>query len=104
MGELIRGGKEEVLTKEQLKTKEPPMYRVVLLNDHYTTMEFVVLILERVFNKTAGDAQQVMLAVHNQGRGTAGVYTKEVAETKIAITHQFARQNEFPLKCSMEPV
>ena len=103
MGELIPGGKEEVLTKDRLKTKEPPMYRVVLLNDHYTTMDFVVLVLERVFHKSNVEAQQIMMSVHNAGKGTAGIFTKEIAETKIAITHQFARQNEFPLKCTMEP-
>lgn len=79
------------------------MYRVLLLNDDYTTMEFVVLVLESVFKKSPSEAQQIMLAVHQKGVGTAGVYTKEVAETKIAIVHHLARENEFPLRCQMEP-
>lgn len=79
------------------------MYRVILLNDDYTTMEFVVLILETVFKKSPTEAQEIMLAVHRKGKGTAGVYTKEVAETKVAIVHHLARENEYPLKCQMEP-
>lgn len=95
--------KGEIITKERTKTKEPPMYKVVLLNDDYTTMEFVVMILESVFKKSANEANEVMLEVHTNGRGIAGIYTKEIAETKIAIVHHLARQNEFPLKCNMEP-
>ena len=94
----------ELVAKAKPKVKEPPMYRVLLLNDHYTTMEFVVQILEQVFNRTPAEAQQIMLTVHQRGAGTAGVYTKEIAETKIAIVHHLAEQNEFPLKCSMEPI
>jgi ATP-dependent Clp protease adaptor protein ClpS len=91
------------VTKERLRTKEPEMYKVILLNDNYTTMEFVVLILETVFHKNGPDAEQIMFAVHKQGAGIAGVFTKEVAETKIAIVHHLAKQNQFPLKCTMEP-
>lgn len=79
------------------------MFRVVLLNDDYTTMEFVVLVLETVFNKTSEEAMTIMLSVHQSGAGTAGIFTKEIAETKIEVVHQLARQNEFPLKCVMEP-
>lgn len=93
----------EVLTKEEIRTKEPPMFRVLLLNDDYTTMEFVILVLETVFKKPSSEAQQIMLSVHQKGVGTAGVYTKEVAETKIAIAHHLARENEYPLRCQMEP-
>lgn len=93
----------EVLTRKEEKTKEPPMYKVILLNDDYTTMEFVVLVLQSVFNKSGSDAQAIMLSVHQKGSGVAGIYTKEIAETKVSIVHQLARQNEFPLKCEMEP-
>ena len=93
----------EVLTEEQVQTKEPPLYRVILLNDDYTTMEFVVLVLESVFRKSAAEAEAIMISVHEKGAGLAGIFTKEIAETKIATVHHLARQNEYPLKCSMEP-
>ena len=79
------------------------MFKVLLLNDHYTTMEFVVLVLEQVFHTTAEEAVQIMLAVHEAGRGVAGQYPKEVAETKIAIVRHLARKDGFPLQCVMEP-
>lgn len=94
----------ETLTRREIRTAEPPMYRVVLLNDNYTTMEFVTLILENVFRKSSAEARRIMLTVHEKGSGIAGVFTKEIAETKIAIVHHIAAQNEFPLKCTMEPV
>ena len=94
---------EGVITKEKVRTKEPPMYRVILLNDDYTTMEFVVHILETVFHKAPPDAERIMMQVHKNGRGAAGIFTKEAAETKIALVHARAKQNEFPLKCTMEP-
>lgn len=79
------------------------MFKVLLLNDHYTTMEFVVMVLEQVFHKTADEAMQIMLAVHKAGKGVAGVYPREVAETKIAIARHLARKDGFPLQCVMEP-
>lgn len=94
---------ERIIVEEERQTEEPPMYRVVLLNDDYTTMEFVVMVLETVFNKTTDEATQIMLSVHHTGAGTAGIFTREIAETKVEIVHQIARQNEFPLKCIMEP-
>ena len=93
---------KQVLEKEE--TKEPPMYKVLLHNDDYTTMEFVVMILETVFNKDLTEATRIMLNVHNQGIGIAGVYTREVGETKISIVHEIAKKNQFPLKCSLEKV
>lgn len=93
-----------VLVEDEIRTEEPKMYKVILLNDNYSTMEFVVLILEQVFKKSPAEAQQIMLNVHEQGAGIAGIYTKDIAETKIAIVHQTARANEFPLKCTMEEV
>jgi ATP-dependent Clp protease adaptor protein ClpS len=97
-------GQEGVLTKERAEAKEPPMFKVILLNDDYTTMEFVVLVLESVFNKTRPEAERIMFNVHQQGSGIAGVYTKEIAETKTANVHQLSRQNEFPLRCVVEAV
>jgi len=91
-----------VLTEEHIETKEPRLYKVLLHNDDYTTMEFVISILETVFHKSTPDATKIMLNVHNEGVGVAGVYTREICETKISIVHQQARKNEFPLRCSME--
>lgn len=92
----------EVATRSRADVTEPPMFKVLLLNDNYTTMEFVVFILEKVFRKPAEQAQQIMLAVHRDGAGVAGVYTKEIAETKAAVAQNLARQNQFPLKCVIE--
>lgn len=81
---------------------EPPQFRVLLHNDNYTTMDFVVQVLEAVFNKSPSEATQIMLHVHNQGIGVCGVYSSEIAETKVAMVHHLAREHKFPLKCSME--
>lgn len=81
---------------------EPPMYKVLLHNDDYTTMEFVVEILMLIFNKSPEEAVEIMLNVHRKGIGICGVYTFEVSETKVNTVHSIARQNGFPLKCSME--
>ena len=91
-----------VVTETEKKVKLPPMYRVLLHNDDYTTMEFVVQVLQSVFHKTPADATQIMLHIHRNGIGVAGVYTYEVAETKVAVVEAMARQHEFPLKCTME--
>jgi len=85
-----------------IELQEPFRYRVILHNDHYTTMDFVVEILETVFNKKPAEAVRIMLNVHKQGIGECGIYTAEVAETKVALVESMARQNGFPLKCSME--
>lgn len=100
-------GREEapdtgVLLKTRPKTKKPSLYKVLLLNDDYTPMEFVVHILERFFNKTRQEATDVMLHVHRRGVGVCGVFTFEVAETKVAQVMDFARANEQPLQCTME--
>lgn len=81
---------------------EPPMYKVLLHNDDYTTMEFVVQILMVVFHKSYEEATQIMLNVHRSGMGLCGIFTYEVAETKVDLVHTLARENEFPLKCTME--
>jgi ATP-dependent Clp protease adaptor protein ClpS len=91
---------EAVLTR--LTVKEPPMYRVILHNDDYTTMEFVVHVLMHVFHKQMDDATRIMLNVHQNGIGICGVYAFEVAETKVETVHNLARESSFPLRCSME--
>lgn len=93
---------EEVLAKASEDLKEPPMYRVLLHNDDYTTMEFVVEILMYVFNKSVEDATRIMLNVHKIGIGICGVYTYDVAETKVSLVESLARENGHPLKCTME--
>jgi len=95
---------DSVLTKDEIETREPRMYKVLLHNDDYTTMEFVISILETVFNKSTPDATKIMLNVHHEGIGVAGIYTREICETKISIVHNLAKKNEFPLRCSMEAV
>lgn len=90
-------------SRTQRKTSRPRMYRVLLHNDDYTPMDFVVRLLQTVFRKTETDATAIMLHVHNHGVGVAGVYTHEIAETKVAQVHMLARQNECPLVASMEP-
>lgn len=92
----------ETIAKPRTKSKRPSMYRVLLLNDDYTPMEFVVLVLQDVFNKTREDAMQIMLHVHNKGVGECGVYPFEVAETKVARVMDAARKNQHPLQCVME--
>lgn len=96
-------GDSEVLTKTRQVTQKPRLYKVLLHNDDYTTMEFVVWLLMTVFHLDLQKAQDVMMRVHRSGMGVAGVYTKEVAETKVAKSIELARQHEFPLECSMEP-
>ena len=91
-----------VVTETRVKTKKPSMYRVLLLNDDYTPMEFVVFILEHFFNKSPEQATRIMLHVHQKGVGVCGVYTFEVAETKVAQVMDLARRNEHPLQCTME--
>ena len=91
-----------IATRTRTRTKRPSMYRVLLLNDDYTPMEFVVYVLERYFNKSREQATQIMLHVHNHGVGVCGVFTFEVAETKVAQVLDLARRNEHPLQCTME--
>lgn len=100
-------GREErrqtgLLLKPRPKTRKPSMYKVLLLNDDYTPMELVVHILERFFNKSRQEATDIMLHVHRRGVGVCGIYTYEVAETKVAQVMDFCRANEQPLQCTME--
>lgn len=93
---------DAVATEQKQKLKKPPLYKVLLHNDNYTTMDFVVYILISVFHHSDSDALRIMLQVHNQGVGIAGVYTYEIAETKVARVTTLARDREFPLLCTME--
>jgi len=91
-----------VVTETERRVKMPPLYKVLLHNDDYTTMEFVVNVLESVFHKSNAEATQITLHVHRTGIGVAGVYSHEIAETKVAQVEALARKHEFPLLCSME--
>jgi len=95
-------GNTGVVTRTAPKTKKPSLYKVLLLNDDYTPMEFVVLVLERFFNKGREEATRIMLHVHQKGVGVCGVYTFEVAETKVTQVMDFARKHQHPLQCTME--
>jgi ATP-dependent Clp protease adaptor protein ClpS len=90
------------VVKAKPKTKKPSMYKVLLLNDDYTPMEFVVHVLERFFHKSREEATRIMLHVHRRGVGVCGVFTYEVAETKVTQVMDFARQNQHPLQCTLE--
>ncbi|MCC6764113.1 MAG: ATP-dependent Clp protease adapter ClpS [Deltaproteobacteria bacterium] len=91
-----------VETRTKTRLKKPRMYKVLLHNDDYTTMEFVVFVLQGVFHHSESDATRIMLHVHKSGVGVAGVYTREVAETRIAQVEALARKHEYPLRCSMD--
>lgn len=91
-----------VITKTKPRTKRPSLYRVLLLNDDYTPMEFVVHVLERFFQKNREDANRIMLHVHQHGVGECGIYTYEVAETKVTQVMDFSRRHQHPLQCIME--
>jgi len=96
------GAGADVITRTRVKTKKPSMYRVLLLNDDYTPMGFVEEVLRRFFNKANEEATRIMLHVHQNGVGECGVYTFEVAETKVTQVMDFARENKHPLQCIME--
>jgi ATP-dependent Clp protease adaptor protein ClpS len=93
----------EVLERTKQQVTRPELYKVLLLNDDYTTMDFVIEILETVFNKGPAEAYRIMMAVHTQGQGLCGVYPFEVAETKVATVVELARGSGFPLRAAMEP-
>ncbi len=102
MSEFKTDIEEQVVTKTREKVKRPSLYKVLLHNDDFTTMEFVVEILMSVFGKSPEDATRIMLNVHKRGIGLCGVYTYEIAETKVDRVHFLAREHGFPLRCSME--
>jgi len=101
-GDQGAGVRSSVITQTKPKTQKPSMYRVLLLNDDYTPMEFVVYVLEQFFNKSREDATRIMLHVHQHGVGVCGVFTYEVAETKVAQVVDTARRHQHPLQCTME--
>jgi len=96
--------REKQTSKSKEKFKEPEQFRVILLNDDYTTMDFVVDVLMEIFHKSIEDANKIMLDVHKKGRGVVGVYTWDIALTKTEQVHAAAKANEFPLMCIMEPI
>jgi ATP-dependent Clp protease adaptor protein ClpS len=102
-GKRGKGGIQTgVVTRTKSRTKKPSMYKVLMLNDDYTPMEFVVQVLERFFNKAHEEAVKIMLHVHQRGVGVCGVYTYEVAETKVTQVIDYARKNQHPLQCTLE--
>lgn len=92
------------IVRERTRVRKPPMFKVLLINDDYTTMDFVVMILETVFKKSPAEAVRVMLQVHQRGFGVCGIYTHQIAESKIRIVHDKARSEGFPLRCTLEEV
>lgn len=92
----------DLVSQVRPKTKKPDMYKVLLLNDDYTPMEFVVELIQEIFHRDRETAAQIMLHVHQKGAGVCGVYTHEVAETKVALVAGLAQQNQHPLQCTME--
>lgn len=93
---------DKTKTRQEEELKEPDQWRVLLLNDDYTSMEFVVAVLVSVFKKGVVEANKIMLDVHKKGRGMVGIYSYDIAATKIKQVHELAKQNEYPLKCTME--
>ena len=93
---------ETAATSQETGVRPPPMYRVLLLNDDFTPMDFVVAVLEQVFHLSRERASQVMLKVHNEGRAVAGVYSRDIAETKVEQVREYARAHQHPLQCMME--
>ena len=102
MSEYTPGSEDLATSETEDDVTEPPMYKVLLHNDDYTTMEFVVEVLMHVFNKPDAEATRIMLNVHKKGVGLCGYYPYEVAETKVETVHLLARERGFPLKCTME--
>ena len=96
------GGLSEPGVGAEQEIREPKMYRVILHNDDYTTMDFVIEVLISIFHKPAADAARIMVDVHKKGKGICGVYTYDIAATRVMWVHQLARRREFPLKCSLE--
>ncbi len=94
---------EGIASIEQIEVKRPRRYKVLLHNDDYTTMDFVVYVLQTIFSKHLSEAQEIMLKIHNQGVGICGVFTREIAESKATKVGMIAKSEKFPLKCSIEP-
>ncbi|MBD3309377.1 ATP-dependent Clp protease adaptor ClpS [candidate division KSB3 bacterium] len=103
MSELGHEFESDILTEDHIEIREPKAYHVVLYNDHYTTMDFVVYVLETIFHHPQAVAEKIMLDVHKKGKGVAGTYTRDIAETKALQTRNLAQEHHFPLKCVAEP-
>ncbi len=104
MGKQKTDGGVETVTRDDVKVGKPKLYRVLLLNDDYTTMDFVVAVLESVFRKSPAEATQIMLSVHQRGQGLCGLYPREIAEAKVKEVRDRAKSEGHPLKCVMEEV
>lgn len=102
MGKTNPRHQEDILTKNREDLQEPPLFEVLLHNDDYTTMEFVIEILIAVFNKTDQEAKKIMMNIHEKGKGIVGVYTYDIALTKTTLTESIARERQYPLKTSIE--
>ncbi|MGI6395303.1 MAG: ATP-dependent Clp protease adapter ClpS [bacterium] len=102
MSGLAPDGTTKLKSRATLKVKKPSMYKVIMLNDNYTTMEFVVDILRKYFNKSPLEATEIMLNIHNNGQGVAGIYPFDIASTKVTQVTNVAKKNGFPLKCVVE--
>ena len=102
MSQFAGGIGTETTQREDQKTKEPDMYSVVLLNDDYTTMEFVVYVIQKVFRKPAAEATKIMMDVHKKGKGRVGTYPLDIARTKAGQVKKLARESEYPLECTIE--
>ena len=101
-GDSRTGYQEDAEVRQRPRLQEPRLYRVILHNDHYTTMDFVVKVIMAVFHKPAAEATKIMLDVHRKGMGIVGVYTRDIALTKVSQVHEMARQGEYPLRASCE--
>ena len=103
MNDEFKNPSSQTLVVSRVKEKKPKLYKVILLNDDYTPMEYVVKLLREVFRKTENDAINIMLMVHKKGSGVCGIFTKEIAETKVFTVTNRAKSDQHPLKCIMEP-
>jgi ATP-dependent Clp protease adaptor protein ClpS len=92
-----------VVQETRPEVQRPRLYKVILLNDDYTSMEFVVIVLERFFSKNREEATQIMLQIHQKGMGVCGIYTREIAETKVQLVLNYAKEHQHPLQCTLEP-
>lgn len=101
-GDSARRGEGHVVTEYRPTLKEPSLYRVMLLNDDFTPMDFVILVLKKFFHRSDAEATRIMLEVHTKGSGLAGIYTHEVAETKTYLVNEFSKASKHPLKCTMQ--
>ena len=103
MSDRLKNTSSQTLVEPKIKEKKPKLYKVILLNDDYTPMEYVVKLLKSIFRKSESEAINIMLMVHKKGSGVCGIFTKEIAETKVFMVMKMAKNDQHPLKCIMEP-